>query len=112
MQEGQYIAFYSKALKGEALLLSTYEKEFLALVSAVAKWRPYLLGHTFKIKTDQQALKHLLEQKITTEFHQRWLSKLMGYMTSILNKKRGEIIKWQMGYKGRERRSQQREEQF
>lgn len=61
MQEGQPIAFYKKALKERALLLSTYDKKLLALVSAVAKWRPYLLGQTFKIKTDQKTLKHLLE---------------------------------------------------
>ncbi|XP_042964611.1 uncharacterized protein LOC122298826 [Carya illinoinensis] len=61
MQEAQPIAFYSKALKGKALFLSTYEKELLALVSAVQKWRPYLLGHSFKIKTDQQALKFLVD---------------------------------------------------
>lgn len=41
IQEGQPIAFYSKALKGNTLLLSSYEKELLALVSAVSKWRPY-----------------------------------------------------------------------
>ncbi|XP_042958134.1 uncharacterized protein LOC122293691 [Carya illinoinensis] len=67
MQNNQPIAFFSKVLKGKALLLSTYEKEFLAIVCAVGKWRPYLLGQTFKIKTDQQALKYLLEQKIATE---------------------------------------------
>ncbi|XP_035551117.1 uncharacterized protein LOC118349692 [Juglans regia] len=61
MQNSQPIAYFSKALKGKALLLSTYEKELLALVSALGKYRPYLLGQPFKIKTDQQALKHLLE---------------------------------------------------
>lgn len=53
MQKGQPIAFYSKHLKGMALLLSTYEKELQALVSSVAKWRPYLLGHAFRVNTNQ-----------------------------------------------------------
>lgn len=44
IQEGKPIAFYSKHLKGKALHLSTYERELLALVSVVAKWRSYLLG--------------------------------------------------------------------
>lgn len=61
MEEQQPITFCSKSLGGKALLLSTYDKELLALVSLVAKWRTYLLGHTFKIKTNQQVLKHLLE---------------------------------------------------
>lgn len=38
MKYGQPIAFLSKALKGKALDLSTYEKELLALVTAVQKW--------------------------------------------------------------------------
>ncbi|KAF5459790.1 hypothetical protein F2P56_019708 [Juglans regia] len=89
MQDNQPIAFYSKALKGKALLLSTYEKELLALVSAVAKWRPYLLGVVFKIKTDQQALKYLLEQRVGTETQQKWLLKLIGYDFTI-DYKRGK----------------------
>jgi hypothetical protein len=56
----------SQALKGKALFNSTYEKELLSLVSVVQKWRPYLLGQSFKIKTNQQSLKFLLEQKVGT----------------------------------------------
>ena len=79
MQEGRPLAYYSKALKGRELALSTYEKEFLTLVSAVNKWRPYLLGQAFRVKTDQQSLKYLLEQRIGTPTQQKWLSKLIGY---------------------------------
>ncbi len=53
MQEGRPIAFFSQALKGRALLLSTCKKELLSLVSAIQKWRPYLLGQPFTVKTDQ-----------------------------------------------------------
>jgi hypothetical protein len=79
MQAGRPIAFLSKPLKGRALFLSTYEKELLALVIAVQKWRPYLLGHSFVVRTDHQALKFLLEQQVGTSTQQRWLSKLLGY---------------------------------
>jgi len=79
MQEGRPLAYYSHGLKGRNLLLSTYEKELLALVSAVQKWRHYLLGHRFKVKTDQQALKHLLQQRMGTPAQQRWVSKLLGF---------------------------------
>jgi hypothetical protein len=79
MQEGRPLAFLSKALKGRTLLLSTYEKELLALVTAVQKWRPYLMGHPFIVRTDHQALKFLLEQQVGTVAQQRWLSKLLGY---------------------------------
>jgi len=53
MQDGRPIAFFSQALKGRALLLSTCKKELLSLVSALQKWRPYLLGQPFTVKTDQ-----------------------------------------------------------
>uniref|UniRef100_A0A2N9HQY9 RNA-directed DNA polymerase n=1 Tax=Fagus sylvatica TaxID=28930 RepID=A0A2N9HQY9_FAGSY len=79
MQEGRPLAFYSQALKGKALFLSTYEKELMALVLSVKKWRPYLFGQNFVIKTDQQSLKHLLEQRIGTPMQQKWISKLLGY---------------------------------
>ena len=53
MQVHRPLAFHIQALKGRSLHLSTYEKEFLALVSAVKRWRPYLVGKPFVIKTDQ-----------------------------------------------------------
>jgi len=79
MQSNRPIAFLSKALKGRALHMSTYEKELFALVTAVQKWRPYLLGRPFVVKTDQQSLKYLLEQKVGTPFQQKWLTKLLGF---------------------------------
>lgn len=78
-REGRPIAFLSHALNERNRHLSTYEKELLALIIAVRKWRPYLLGRQFIIHTDQRSLKFLLEQKITTPAQQRWLSKLLGY---------------------------------
>lgn len=60
MQEGKPIV-YSKALSNTNLGLSTYEKELLAVVLFVTKWRRYLLGTQFLIKTDHQSLKFLLE---------------------------------------------------
>ncbi|RVW80554.1 Transposon Tf2-12 polyprotein [Vitis vinifera] len=51
----------------------------MALVLVVKKWRSYLLGHNFKIQTDQQNLKYLLEQKMGTPLQQQWITKLLGY---------------------------------
>jgi hypothetical protein len=79
MQTGQPLAYLSQGLKGKSLSLSTYEKELLALVMAVKKWRHYLLGHSFRVRTDQQALKYLLEQRIGTPAQQKWVSKLLGF---------------------------------
>lgn len=89
MQCQRPIAFFSQGLKGRFLSMSTYEKELVALVSAVKKWRPYLLGHPFRIKTDHQSLKFILEQKIGTPMQQRWVSKLLGY-DFIVEYKKGQ----------------------
>jgi hypothetical protein len=79
MQDGRPLAYYSQALKGKNLFLSTYEKELLALVLSVKKWRPYLFATIFTIKTDQQSLKHILEQRVGTPMQQKWIFKLLGY---------------------------------
>lgn len=73
------MAVYSKALKGSALNLSTYKKEMLAIVKAIRKWHPYLLGRPFTLRMDQKSLKYLLEQRITTPAQARWLPKLLRY---------------------------------
>lgn len=90
MQQGHPIAFISKALSPRHVTLSTYEKELLAVIHAVQKWRSYLLDRHFVIKTDQQSLKHLLENKLNTSFQQRWLSKLLGYDYEICYKRGAE----------------------
>ena len=55
----------------------------MALVLVVKKWRHYLLGQRFKVRIDQQALKHLLEQKVGTPFQQKWITKLLGFDFSV-----------------------------
>jgi hypothetical protein len=87
MQNSKPIAYFSQAIKGRNLSRSTYEKEMMALIAAVQKWRPYLLGQKFIIRTDQKSLRYLFEQTITTEAQQKWLVKLMGYDFSIEYKK-------------------------
>lgn len=72
------------------MALSTYEKEMIALVKSVKKWRLYLLGKPFVVRTDHKSLKYLLEQQISTPAQTRWLSKLLGYDYEIEYKKRLE----------------------
>ena len=61
MQTGRSLAFFSQALKGKSLFLSIYEKELLALVLAIKKWKAYSFVTIFVIKTNQKSLKHILE---------------------------------------------------
>lgn len=79
MQDDHPIAFISKGLAPRHMALSVYEKELLALVFAITKWFHYLLGQHFIVKTDQKALKYLLEQKLHTDLQIRWLAKLLPF---------------------------------
>ena len=81
------LAFHNQALKGRSLHSLTFEKEFLALITAVKKWRPYLVGNPFIIRTNQQSLKYLLEQKVGTPAQQKWITKLLGYSFLVEYKK-------------------------
>ncbi|GJU56063.1 reverse transcriptase [Tanacetum coccineum] len=92
LQEGHPIAFLSKTLSAKHQLMSTYEKEFLAIVYALEKWRGYLLDMYFKIKTDHFSLKYLLDQRMSTPTQLKWLPKLMGFDYEIQYKKGVENV--------------------
>ncbi|KAF7842447.1 Retrovirus-related Pol polyprotein from transposon 17.6 [Senna tora] len=83
MQGKRPIAYFSQMLSNRARKCSVYERELMAIVLAVKKWKHYLIGHKFVIKTNQKALKYLLEQRIIDPDQQKWASKLMGYSFEI-----------------------------
>lgn len=68
MQDNHPIAFISRSLNVQQQSLSTYEKELLAVVSAVQKWRHYLLLKKFVIRTNHRSLKYILDQRLATIF--------------------------------------------
>ncbi|XP_059295620.1 uncharacterized protein LOC132048955 [Lycium ferocissimum] len=90
MQQGHPIAYIGKSLAPRHQAMSVYDRELLALVFAVIKWSHYLLGRPFTVKTDQKALKNLLEQHIHTDFQVAGISKLMAFDFSIEYKKGAE----------------------
>jgi hypothetical protein len=66
MQDGHPLAFFSKALGPKTRALSTYKKEFMAILLAVQQWRSYLQFQEFVILTDQRSLTQLTDQRLHT----------------------------------------------
>lgn len=79
IQQDRPIAFFSKLLGPRARQKSIYEKELIAICMAVLKWKHYLLGRHFRIHTDQQSLKYIMQQREVGENYQKWVSKLMAF---------------------------------
>lgn len=72
-QESHPTAYFSKTLGNRASLKPIYEKEMMAIVFAIPKWRHYLLGRKFIVKTNQSSLKFLLCQREIGVEYQKWL---------------------------------------
>ena len=62
------------------------------IVHAITRWRPYLIGRRFQIKTDHKSLKYFLEQKISSPEQQKWVTKLLGFDYEIIYKKGKENV--------------------
>ena len=87
LQQGHPVAFYSKALGIKNQQLSIYEKEFLAIMMAVEKWRAYLQRGPFIIKTDHQSLCQLGDQILTFDLQRKAMTKLVGLQFQFQYKK-------------------------
>nr|GEV03011.1 putative mitochondrial protein [Tanacetum cinerariifolium] len=99
-QNGHPLAYLSKTLSGKHQALSTYEKEFMAVVAALEKWKGYLLDRHFKIKTDHFILNqvaqvfldgvyklHGLPESIVSDKHKVFLSTFWKSLFSSLQVK-------------------------
>lgn len=78
LQNGHPLAYVSKPLGVKTQGLSTYEKEYLAVLITVEQWRSYLQLSKFIIYTDQKALIHLNDQRLHTVWQQQVFTKLLG----------------------------------
>ncbi|GMI70628.1 hypothetical protein HRI_000732100 [Hibiscus trionum] len=87
VQRGKPLAFFSKGLGPKHQKLSVYEKEILAVLMAVKRWFPYLVGRHFKIRTDHQSLKFLAENQAITPAQQKWVAKMMGFDYEVCYRK-------------------------
>jgi hypothetical protein len=90
MQQGHPIAYFSAALCPKNAAISTYEKEALAIIEAVKHWRHYFLGSKLIIKTDQQSLKYITEQRVAEGIQHKLMLKLLEFDFSIEYKRCAE----------------------
>jgi hypothetical protein len=87
MQQSRPLAYYSQALGPKNRVLSVYEKEAMAILQAVKKWRHYFLGNKLIIKTDQCSLKYIGNQKQLEGIQHKLMLKLLEFDFSVQYKK-------------------------
>jgi hypothetical protein len=87
MQEGRPISFKLLSFKENGLHKPIYEKEMMEILHALKKSSPYIIGRHFKFKIDHDRLKYFLEQGLSSEEQQKWVTKMLGYDFEIIYKK-------------------------
>jgi len=59
----------------------------MEILYSLKKCCPYLIGRHFKVKTNHDSLKYFLEQRLSSEEQQKWVTKILGYDFEIVYKK-------------------------
>ena len=89
----QHVIYYSNRTLNDAQMnYTTTEKEFLTVVFALDKFRPYLLGSKTIIFTDHSALRYLMMKKDAKARLIRWILFLQEFNLEIRDKKGVENI--------------------
>jgi hypothetical protein len=59
----------------------------MEILHILKQWHPYLIGRNFKVKTNHDSFKYFLEQILSSEEKQKWVTKMLGYEFEIIYKK-------------------------
>src|SRR5271165_6278440 len=86
MQNSHPVAYESKKLNSHQLNYSVHDKEMCAIMHALERWRPFLLGRHFKVYTDHRSLVHFKTQSNLNQRQLRWQEKAADYDMEILYK--------------------------
>jgi hypothetical protein len=88
MQQRHLIAYERRKLSEREKLYPIYDKEMLAIMHALAKFRQYLVGGKFVVKTDHNNLRHFMGKKDLNERQQNGLANYRP-MTLTLSMSKG-----------------------
>ena len=80
------IYFISKNLTLAELNYTVTEKETLAIIYAVNKFRHYITGYEVFVHTDHSAIRHLMNKPITSVRVTRWLLLLQEFNITVLDR--------------------------
>ena len=82
---GRYhpVAFRSRALHGVEVNYHSTKLEFLAMKWSIDHFQIYLLGHHFKVHTDNNPLTYFLTSPNMDAMKQRWINELVKYNFSL-----------------------------
>ena len=85
-QEPYAIYYMSKELAPVELNYTIIEKEFLAIVYCINKFRHYIIGYPTFIHTDHLAIEYSMNKPITNARITRWLLLLQEFDITIVDK--------------------------
>ncbi|GJU32387.1 reverse transcriptase domain-containing protein [Tanacetum coccineum] len=86
------IHYASKTMTGAQLHYTTTEKEMLAVVYALEKFRPYLVLSRTIVYTDHSAIKYLMAKQDAKSRLLRWILLLQEFNIEIRDKKGAENV--------------------
>jgi hypothetical protein len=86
-QNGFVVCYESRKLKEHKRHYATHDLELASIVHALRKWRHYLMGKRFELRTDHNGLKYLFDQPNLNARQSRWLEFLSEYDFDIKHTK-------------------------
>nr|GEU30324.1 Ty3/gypsy retrotransposon protein [Tanacetum cinerariifolium] len=78
-RQGKPLGYFSRKLGPRMRVTTNYQKELFVIVKVVYKWRRYLVGRRFTLRTNYRSIKELMQQVIQTPLQQKYVRKLMGF---------------------------------
>ena len=86
-EEGdRVIAYHSRVLNKAESNYSTTDRECLAVIDSIKKFRPYLISQPFTVITEHHSLQYLHNQKNPTGRIGRWIMDLQPYNMTVIHR--------------------------